>query len=123
VGFTPGTATDITARTFATGAAGSLGQKIIVENKPGAGSNVTAEYVARAAKDGYTLFVGTVSIVTSQAMKPDPDFDLARDFAPITLLASQPVVLVVNPQAPPTRPCTRRKRSKQARLRTAGKRT
>jgi tripartite-type tricarboxylate transporter receptor subunit TctC len=99
VGFTPGTATDIAARTFANGAEGLLGQKIIVENKPGAGSNVAAEYVARAPKDGYTLFVATSSIVTSQAMKPDPAFDLARDFAPVTLLASQPVVLVVNPES------------------------
>jgi tripartite-type tricarboxylate transporter receptor subunit TctC len=99
VGFTPGTATDITARTLANGAEGVLGQKLVVENKPGAGSSVAAEYVARAAKDGYTLFVATLSIVTNQAMKPDPAFDLARDFAPITLLANGAVVLVVNPQS------------------------
>ena len=96
VGFTPGTATDITARTFASGAEGLLGQKFIVENKPGAGSNLAAEYVARAANDGYTLFVATLSIVTSQAMKPDPNFDLIKDFAPVSLLTSGAVVLVVN---------------------------
>lgn len=96
VGFTPGTATDITARTFASGAEALLGQKIIVENKPGAGSNLAAEYVARAPNDGYTLFVATLSIVTSQAMKPDPNFDLIKDFAPISLLTSGAVVLVVN---------------------------
>jgi tripartite-type tricarboxylate transporter receptor subunit TctC len=99
VGFTPGTATDITARTFASGAEGVLGQKIIVENKPGAGSNLAAEYVARAPNDGYTLFVATVSIVTSQAMKPDPNFDLIKDFAPVSLLTSGAVVLVVNPDS------------------------
>jgi len=97
VGFTPGTAADIAARTFANGAEGALGQKIIVENKPGAGSAVAAEFVARAPKDGYTLFLATLSIVTAQAMKPDPNFDLARDFAPISLLANGAVVLVVNP--------------------------
>ncbi len=99
VGFTPGTATDILARTLADGAEGVLGQKMIVENKPGAGSAVAAEYVARAAKDGYTLFVATLSLVTIQAMRPDPAFDLARDFAPVSQLASQAVVLVVSPQS------------------------
>jgi tripartite-type tricarboxylate transporter receptor subunit TctC len=99
VGFTPGTAADITARTFAAGAEGMLGQKIVVENRPGAGSALAAEYVARAAKDGYTLFLSTLSIVTALAMKPDPNFDLVRDFTPISLLASGAVVLVVNPDS------------------------
>src|SRR5262249_57729197 len=99
VGFTPGTAADITARTFAAGAEGALGQKIVVENKPGAGSALAAEYVARAAADGYTLFLSTLSIVTAQAMKPDPHFHLAKDFSAIALLASQTIVLVVNPES------------------------
>jgi tripartite-type tricarboxylate transporter receptor subunit TctC len=99
VGFTPGTATDILARTLANGAEGLLGQKMIVENKPGAGSALAAEYVARAPKDGYTLFVATLSLVTIQAMKPNPAFDLSRDFAPVSHLANQAVVLVVNPQS------------------------
>jgi tripartite-type tricarboxylate transporter receptor subunit TctC len=99
VGFTPGTATDITARAFSNGAEEILGQKIIVEDKPGAGSSVAAEYVARAAKDGYTLFVSTLSIVTSQIMNPDAAFDLTRDFAPVALLASGAVVLVASPQS------------------------
>jgi tripartite-type tricarboxylate transporter receptor subunit TctC len=99
IGFTPGTATDITGRIFATGAEPVLGQKIVVENKPGAGSSLAAEYVARAPKDGYTLFLATLSIVTSQAMKPDPNFDIAKDFVPISLLASGAVVLVVNPES------------------------
>ena len=99
IGFTPGTAADITGRTFAAGAEGVLGQKIVVENRPGAGSAIAAEYVARAAKDGYTLFLSTLSIVTALAMKPDPNFDLTRDFAAISLLASGAVVLVVNPDS------------------------
>jgi len=99
VGFTPGTAADITARAFGNGAEDSLGQKIIVEDKPGAGSSVAAEYVARAAKDGYTLFLSSLSIVTSQVMNPDTAFDLTKDFAPVSLLASGAVVLVVSPQS------------------------
>ena len=99
VGFTPGTAADITARVFANGAEEILGQKIVVENKPGAGSNVAAEYVARAAKDGYTLFLSSLSIVTAQVINPDTAFDLTKDFAPVSLLASGAVILVVSPQS------------------------
>jgi len=99
VGFTPGTAADITARAFGSGAEGILGQKVVVEDKPGAGSSVAAEYVARAPKDGYTLFLSTLSIVTSQVMNPDTAFDLAKDFAPVSLLSSGAVVLVVSPQS------------------------
>jgi tripartite-type tricarboxylate transporter receptor subunit TctC len=99
VGFTPGTAADITARAFGNGATDSLGQQVVVEDKPGAGSEVAAEYVAHAAKDGYTLFLASLSIVTSQVINPDAAFDLIRDFAPISLLASGSVVLVVNPQS------------------------
>jgi tripartite-type tricarboxylate transporter receptor subunit TctC len=99
VGFTPGTATDITARVFASGAADMLGQQVIVEDRPGASSALAAGYVARATKDGYTLFVATTSLVTAQAMKPDPTFDLPRDFAPVSLLASGAVVLVASPQS------------------------
>src|SRR5215469_15648152 len=99
VGFTPGTAADITARAFSNSAESVLGQTIVVEDKPGAGSSVAAEYVARAAKDGYTLFLSSLSIVTSQVMNPDTGFDLTRDFVPVSLLASGAVVLVVSPQS------------------------
>ena len=86
VGFTPGTATDIAARTFANGAEGLLDQKIIVENKPGAGSNVAAEYVARAPNDGYTLFVPALSTLTNEIVNPAPSFDMTKDFAPMALI-------------------------------------
>jgi len=98
VGFTPGSAADITARVFGTGAAPFLGQQIVVENKPGAGSAVGAEYTARAPKDGYTLFIASISLVTGQVINPDPGIDLVRDFAPIALLTSSAIVLVVNPE-------------------------
>jgi tripartite-type tricarboxylate transporter receptor subunit TctC len=99
VGFPPGSAADITARAFGNGAEGALGQKIIVEDKPGAGSSLAAQYVARAAADGYTLFLVTVSNATDQATKPNLPFNLVSDFAPISLLASGAVVLVVGPQS------------------------
>jgi tripartite-type tricarboxylate transporter receptor subunit TctC len=99
VGFPPGSAADITARAFSNGAEDFLGQKIVVENKPGAGSSLAAEYVAHASADGYTLFLATISNVTDQATKPHPAFNLAGDFAPISLLASGAVVLVVSPQS------------------------
>ena len=99
VGFSPGSAADVTARVFATGVAPLLGQQIVVENKTGAGSSVSGEYAARAANDGYTLFLATLSIVTSQIIHPDAAFDLIRDFAPIALLAQATVVVVVNPKA------------------------
>jgi len=99
VGFSPGSAADVSARIFAQGAAPLLGQQIVVENKTGAGSSISGEYAARAAKDGYTLFLATLSIVTSQIIHPDPGFDLIKDFAPIAALAQATVVLVVNPAA------------------------
>jgi tripartite-type tricarboxylate transporter receptor subunit TctC len=99
VGFPPGSAADVTARVFGNGAEGILGQKIAVEDKPGAGSRLAAEYVARASADGYTLFLATISNVTDQATRLDPAFNLAKDLAPISLLASGAVVLVVSPQS------------------------
>src|SRR6516164_10634201 len=61
IGFTPGAASDIIGRVFAKGAGPVIGQEVVVENKPGAGSSIAAQYVARAANDGYTLFVPTLS--------------------------------------------------------------
>jgi tripartite-type tricarboxylate transporter receptor subunit TctC len=76
-----------------------LGQQIVVENRPGAGSSIAAEYVARAANDGYTLFLATLSIITNQIINPNASLDLTRDFAPIALLESGAVILVVNPES------------------------
>jgi tripartite-type tricarboxylate transporter receptor subunit TctC len=74
-----------------------LGQQIVVENKPGAGSSIAAEYVAHAAKDGYTVFLTTLSIITNQIINPNAALDLMRDLAPVALLEQGAVVLVVNP--------------------------
>jgi tripartite-type tricarboxylate transporter receptor subunit TctC len=72
VGFTPGSAADITGRVFAKGAGPVLGEQIVVESKPGAGSSIAAQYVARAANDGYTLFVPTLSTLINQIITPFP---------------------------------------------------
>jgi tripartite-type tricarboxylate transporter receptor subunit TctC len=99
VGFTAGAAADVTARVLGDGMRPILGQQILVENRPGAGSSIAAEYVAHAAKDGYTLYLATLSIIANQIINPNPSFDLTRDLAPIALLASGAVVLVVNPES------------------------
>jgi len=99
VGFTPGAAADITARVLGESMGPILGQQIVVENKPGAGSSIAAAYVGHEAKDGYTLFLATLSIIVNQIINPNPSFDLTRDLAPIALLASVPVILVVNPDS------------------------
>lgn len=97
VGFTPGAASDITARVFAKTASPGLGQPVAVENKPGAAGSIAGQYVARAAKDGYTLFLIALSTLTNEIVNPAPSFDVNRDLAPIALLADAAVVLVVNP--------------------------
>lgn len=98
VGFTPGSASDVIGRVFANSAGAILSQRIVVENKSGAGSSIAAEYVIRARNDGYTLFVPAVGTLANEAVKAVPSFDMSKDFAPIALLASGPLVLVVNPQ-------------------------
>jgi tripartite-type tricarboxylate transporter receptor subunit TctC len=97
VGFTPGAAADVAARVLSQGAGPILGQQIVVENRPGAGSSIAAQYVAHAANDGYTLFMATLSIITNQIINPNAAVDLTRDFAPVALLESGAIVLVVNP--------------------------
>ncbi len=97
VGFIPGSAADITARVLGNGLGRILGQQFVIENKPGAGSSLAADYAARAPKDGYTLFLGSSANLTNQAMNPNLGFDMARDFAPIALATAAPVILVVHP--------------------------
>jgi tripartite-type tricarboxylate transporter receptor subunit TctC len=97
VGFTPGAAADVAARVLSAGAGPILGEQIVVENKPGAGSSIAAQYVAHAAGDGYTLFLCSLSIITNQIINPNASLDLTRDLAPVALLESGAVVLVVSP--------------------------
>lgn len=97
VGFTAGATSDVIARIFAKAADPLLGQQVVVENKPGAGSSIAAEYVAQSAQDGYTLFVPTLSTLTDEIVHPSRPATLTKDFSPIALLGSIAIVLVVSP--------------------------
>lgn len=98
VGFTAGAASDVIARIFAREAGPLVGQQMIVENRPGAGSSIAAHYVARALKDGYTLFLPPLSTLTNEIINPtSPPLDMSKDFAPIAQLAEGPFFLTVNP--------------------------
>jgi tripartite-type tricarboxylate transporter receptor subunit TctC len=99
IGFTPGAAADVVARVLAQAASPILGQQLVVENKPGAGSSIAAEYVAHSAKDGYTVFLGTLSIITNQIINPNKALDLEKDFTPVALIQDAPIILVVNPKS------------------------
>jgi tripartite-type tricarboxylate transporter receptor subunit TctC len=97
VGFIPGSAADITARVVGQRMGQILGQQFVTESKPGAGSSLAAEYVAHAPKDGYTLFLGSSANITNAAINPNLPFDMAKDFAPIALVTTAAVILVVHP--------------------------
>ena len=98
VGFTPGSSSDITGRLFANGASQILGQNVVVENKPGAGGGIAAGLGARADSDGYTLYLQALSTLTYKVTHPEAPFDMVKDFAPIALLATGAMVMVVDPK-------------------------
>jgi len=101
VPFAPGGGNDTVARAIAQSAGASLGQPVVVDNRAGAGGMLGAELAAKSPPDGYTLFLGGVG---SHAVNPNLHaklpYDPVKDFAPITLIASAPSVLVVNPSLP-----------------------
>ena len=101
VPFAPGGTTDILARTVGEKLSASLGVPVIVENKPGAGGAVGATYTAKAPPDGYTIMGGTISThAINASLYKDLQYDPVKDFAPITLIARVPNMLVVNPSIP-----------------------
>jgi len=97
IGFGAGAVADTPARLLGQKFSDALGQQFIIENKPGAGSNVAAEYVARAPNDGYTIFMATAAQTNYAGMTIKPTYDVVKDFAPITRVASVPNILVANP--------------------------
>lgn len=101
IGFPPGGSTDIVGRIVALKLGERLGQQVIVDNRGGAGGTIGADFAAKAAPDGYTLTVGTTSThaVAAGAYSKLP-YDPVRNFAPISLVAITPYLLVVNPQVP-----------------------
>jgi len=97
----PGGSTDILARIVGERLADKWGQQVLIDNRGGAGGNIAAELAARAAPDGYTLFLGSMS---TQAVNPSLyaklPFDAARDFAPVSLVANSANLLLVHPSIP-----------------------
>jgi tripartite-type tricarboxylate transporter receptor subunit TctC len=96
----PGGGTDITARIIAPRLGEFLGQQVVVENRPGAGTMIGGEVVARAAPDGYTLLMGISTLAINPAMYRKVPYDALRDFAPISQVVSLPNILVVHPSLP-----------------------
>jgi tripartite-type tricarboxylate transporter receptor subunit TctC len=101
VPFAPGGTTDILARTIGEKLTVALGQPVIIENKPGAGGGVGADFTAKAPPDGYTIMGGTISThaINASLYKSLP-YDPVKDFVPITLIARVPNMLVINPDIP-----------------------
>lgn len=96
VPFPPGGTTDVLARSLAEQLAKKINQPVIVDNRPGAGATLGAEYVARAKPDGYTLLVGAVHHTIAPSVYPRLSYDFQTDLEPITTIAVVPNVLVVN---------------------------
>ncbi|HET7656407.1 MAG TPA: tripartite tricarboxylate transporter substrate binding protein, partial [Luteimonas sp.] len=97
VGFAAGSSTDVATRLLAEQLTQRLGQTFIVENKPGASSNIAAKDVAESAPDGYTLFVGTIANAINVSFQPDRSPDLRKAFTPVAMIGSVPNLLVVRP--------------------------
>src|ERR1700759_5266730 len=100
VGFPAGGPTDVIARIVAQKLSDSLGQQFVVENIPGAGGNTASGQVARANGDGYTIMAISTGFMVNPSLYAKVPYDPIKDFAPITLVAASPNVVVVNPQAP-----------------------
>ena len=101
VTFTTGGAPDILARLIGERLTAAWGQPVIVDNKPGAGGNLGADFVAKAPPDGYTIVVGTVGTHSiNGALYAKMPYDMVKDFTPITLLATTPNMLVINNEVP-----------------------
>ena len=96
VPFPPGGAMDAIARTLGEKAAKSLGQPFVIENKPGAGGNIGADFVAKQPGDGYTMMITSIGMATNKPLYGKLNYDPVKDFAPVSLLAVVPNVLVTN---------------------------
>jgi len=100
VGYPPGGSTDIAARLFGAWLSDKLHQQVIVENKPGAGNNIATEYAAKAAPDGYTLFLANPANTINATLYKHLNFVFLRDFTPVCGFIRVPNVMEVNPSVP-----------------------
>ena len=101
VPFPPGGSTDIVGRLIAEKLSKSLGQQVIVDNRSGAGGTIGSDAVAKSAPDGYTLLIGTSSThAIAPSLYSKLGYDVARDFAPVTLLGTATIMMVVHPSVP-----------------------
>jgi tripartite-type tricarboxylate transporter receptor subunit TctC len=97
VGFAAGSSGDVSARIVSHKLGELLGQTVVVENRPGASSMIATDFVARSAKDGYTLLFGTIAMTINPILMPNKAPNVEKDLAPIVLVGSIPNILVVNP--------------------------
>ena len=100
VGYTPGGGVDINARLLAGKLSEILGQQVIVENKPGAGTNIANEFVAKAAPDGYTLLMNTSAVTINMSLFKNPPFNTLRDYVPVAVFSDSQNIMVVNAAKP-----------------------
>jgi tripartite-type tricarboxylate transporter receptor subunit TctC len=100
VGVAAGSGADVTARSVAQRLPEFLGQPVVVENRPGASGAIGAEFVARSPADGYILLLATAADTVQPALRPNLSYDVVRDFAPVSLLSTGPLLLVVNASLP-----------------------
>jgi tripartite-type tricarboxylate transporter receptor subunit TctC len=98
--FPPGGPTDINARVYAQKLSESMNVQVVVDNKPGAGGNIAATEAARAPADGYTIFYNTSAITIAPSLYSKVAYDTLKDFAPVALTATVPLVLAVHPNVP-----------------------
>ena len=97
VGFAPAGAADFVSRTLGEPLARGLGQPIVIDNRPGAGSSIAAEYVAKSAPDGYTMLIASPSSILVNPLIMKLGYDAKRDLVPVTKVSSSPLVVAVNP--------------------------
>src|SRR6516162_2608829 len=100
VGFPAGIAPDIVARVVGQALSDRLGQQFVVENRPGAGSNIAAEFVVRAPPDGYTLLLAVSSSAINATLYSNLSFNFSRDIVPVAMIGLGPFAMVVNPKLP-----------------------
>jgi tripartite-type tricarboxylate transporter receptor subunit TctC len=104
IGFAPGATTDAVARQLASKLSQQMNANVVVDNKPGANGNIGGELVAKSRADGTTLLLNTSSVILSPALGDPVSYDVFKDLTPVSLVASSPQILIVNPALPVNTP-------------------